>query len=392
RISGIPPIINEFVKEITNAIYYHGYGAMFSLARSWSQTFFYGTYVDLIDFAEEIKRFFDRETVQLAADALIAFLDQLIVYHWQQNYQGAAHGLSIFMPEDTEFLSNYVNRVGVIAGMDWQEDTQWDNLIDLYRRQGLYLPLEPIWLHLDEQSDVYPLAPNTRRVFKIVISPKAFYEFKCSNTQGDVDIQIMHMNAGFLGGSCLINPDDGNMECCRFYLEPGIYYIFVIGKDTASEFSIEVNQYKPKTLSCNVPFTSSGGTPNGDGNGHFIQNLSHYFQAQLPKGNYSIHVDNTATTNYQLTIYDESKTELFYQPSPGFGQQITLGINITSDQPIPIIFEVTGSEGTGTFTIEVRDLNGQCSTVGIPLLFTFLLSAVCFVILKINKKHHAGSI
>ncbi|MFX1535542.1 MAG: clostripain-related cysteine peptidase [Promethearchaeota archaeon] len=396
NISNILPVINNFIEEISYAISELDYDFMLYIARMRSYDFFEGAFVDLYDFAEKIRCFFDLETVRLAAAELIAFLEKLIVYNWQHSSSnGGAHGLSIFMPfTDSSytrtFLFNYANQVGfVFSGMDWLEDSQWDEFVEIYRLQGLYG--SPPYLFFGESTNNLAIAQNDCQVFMTYLWHKTVYEFNCTATYGDVDIQVARFDAigniTFVGESSLINPDDGITECCRFLLRtPDLYYIIVLGRATMSTFRIEFNKYSPRNLACNVPQTASGGTCGGDGNGHFIQDLPHYFRVELPKGNYSIILSNSVTTNYQLTVYDELWTELFYRSPAGFGQIITLDYNNTSEQPIVFILEIIGFEGAGAFTIEVSETHTKTARMGTAFLSPLLLAGIFLVAAALNLR------
>ncbi|MFX0063684.1 MAG: clostripain-related cysteine peptidase [Candidatus Hermodarchaeota archaeon] len=364
KIKQILPVFNNFVNEMISALSTSNYYCfLFALARQHTQFFLLGDWIDLIDFIKNVKRLIDLETIHLAGDELIAVLNQVIVYNWQHwLYDGAANGLSIFLPNNSEVLSNYVNQVGMCSnfeGMDWLEDSDWDDFIDLYLQRQLYIRPSTLPLNLGNQTQDYILAQNAAQVFNFsLIAMIGFYEIKSTIATRDVDIQVMRYNNmnnfGFIGGSYLINPVDGTTETCRFILTSGRYYVFVHGRASTSTYSLEVNMYEPLNLTCNEPLTASGGTPEGDGNGHFRQDLAHYFQIELPTGNHSIVLRNSATTNYQLQIYNAySYSPVLISQPPGFGNTTPIVYNNTRDQWELIRIEVLGLEGVGNFTIEV---------------------------------------
>ncbi|MFX1253303.1 MAG: clostripain-related cysteine peptidase [Promethearchaeota archaeon] len=365
KIKLILPMFNNFVKEMISALSTsNDYQFLFALARQNIQYFLDGDWIDLIDFIKKVKSLIDLETIQLAGDELIAVLNQVIVYNWQHwRYGGAANGLSIFLSNNSQVLSAYVNQVDMCSsfeGMDWLEDSDWDDFIDLYIHRQLYRSPStlPLPLNLGKQTRDYNLAQNAAQVFELSLISTRFYEIKSTIARGDVDIKVMKYNTindfRFAGGSYLINPVDGTTETCRFILGSGKCYVFVYGRASASTYSLTVNMYEPLNLTCNEPLTASGGTPEGDGNGHFRQDLAHYFQIELPTGNHSIILRNSATTNYLLKIYNSySYSPVLISQPPGFGNITTIVYNNTKDQWEIIRIEVLGLEGVGNFTIEV---------------------------------------
>jgi hypothetical protein len=398
-ISDILPFFNDFAEQLTYTISELNYGSFRSLVRENSFEFFYGDYVDIEAFAINVKSIIPYEPLQLAVDELVDFLNDLVVYNWQhQQYQGSANGLMVYLPFGENIaeppsirIRNYVERLDALAGMDWQDDSYWDEFLAIYRQKGLYYFLEDSpWLNLGEPTTSYTLAENSFQFFTVFLLKKDIYESYCPITSGDVDIHIIYVGISdirFIGRSSLINPDDSSAECCRFYRQPGLFnhYIIVEGKASTSTFTIEIDVYNPQNLACNIPQTASGGTSGGDGTGHFIQDLPHYFRTELSKGNYSIILTNSENTDYQLTIYDDSGSELYYLPTAGLGQTITLNYNHTEEELVVFILEVLGFEGAGAFTIEVRD-NIHTSKTGLSFLSSVLLSVL--LLFSISLRRH----
>ncbi|MFX1508015.1 MAG: clostripain-related cysteine peptidase, partial [Promethearchaeota archaeon] len=302
------PYINNFTNKLTYVITELGYEALFVWIRKTCRDFFGGDFVDLITFIEKIKSFINYEPLKRVADELVYFLEQLVAYNWQHRfYQGAARGISIFLPytygyEPSSMLNNYVNQIGVFEGMDWPRDSQWDEFLELYWYQGYYnVQPDPPRFSLGDQTDEFSLTQAEGKLFRIRIWQETIYEFTCQVFSGDIDMQVLS-SEGYIGGSYLINPVDSSTECCRFYLPSGSYYIFLKGKSSNSSCAIEVNQFPPQNLSCNIPHTFFGGTKQGDSTGHHIQDLYHYFQVEVGRANYTIVLRNSEKANYQLTI------------------------------------------------------------------------------------------
>lgn len=357
-ITDVIPYINNFADKLTYVLTEFGYETLLSWIRKTSHDFFGGDFVDLITFTEKIKSFTNYEPLKRVTNELVCFLEQLVAYNWQQSsHQGAARGISIFLPysyrqEIFYMLNNYVNQIGVFEGMDWQRDSQWDEFLELYWRQSYYVVQpDPPRLLLGDQTDEFSLTQAEEKLFRIRIWQETIYEFTCQISSGDIDMLVLS-SEGYIGGSYLINPDDGSTECCRFYLPRGSCYIFLKGKGPNSSCTVEVNQFTPQNLSHNTPYSVLGGTKQGDSNGHYIQDLYHYFQVEIGNGNYTIVLRNSEDANYQLTIYNYSWTQIFSFEPAGYGKAITLNYNSTNNVSI-LYFEVIGLEGAGSFTIEI---------------------------------------
>jgi hypothetical protein len=358
-ITDVIPYINNFTDKLTYFLTEFGYETLFSWLRKTSHDFFGGDFVDLITFTEKLESFTNYEPLKRAASELVNFLEQLVAYNWQDSsHQGAARGISIFLPysdRDNTFymLNNYVNQIGVFEGMDWQRDSQWDEFLDLYWRQSYYVVQpDPSRLLLGDQTDELSLNQTEEKLFRIKIWREAIYQFTCQISSGDIDMLVLS-SEGYIGGSYLINPDDGSTECCRFYLPRGSSYVFLKGKSHNSSCTVEVNQFLPQNLSCNTPHIVFGGTKKGDSNGHYIQDLNHYFQVEIGKGNYTIVLRNSDGVNYQFIIYNSSWTQILsFEPS-GYGKTDSLNYHSTNNETL--YFEVFGLEGAGNFTIEIID-------------------------------------
>ncbi|UCG00828.1 MAG: hypothetical protein JSW11_14560 [Candidatus Heimdallarchaeota archaeon] len=403
RIDDVIPYINNFAEQLTYVLTELGYKPLFSWVRKNTPDFFGKDFVDLINFAEKMNSCSNYEPLQIAANELVIFLKQLVVYNWQHSsYIGAANGISIFLPYTNKnftyyILDNYVNQRGPFEGMDWQRDSQWDEFLELYLSQSYYLAQpSPYRLFLGEKTEEFTLNQDEGKLFRIGGCQKSTYEFTCNILSGDVDMQVLSVD-GHLGGSYLINPEDGSTENCRFYLPYGSYYLFLRGKIPVSSYTVEVNQYLPQNLSCNTPYRASGGTRQGDSTGHFIQDLHHYFQVEIGKGNYTIILSNSETANYQLTLYDDSWIQLLLCKPAGFGQAFTLNYTSTNSETV-LYFEVVGLEGAGSFTIEINDgmstlsseessrlPNTSTSESSCGFLYSFVI--LIGIILTFQKKH-----
>ncbi|MFX0013701.1 MAG: clostripain-related cysteine peptidase [Promethearchaeota archaeon] len=357
-ISEIIPYINNFTDKLTYCLTELAYEKLFLWIRESSLDFFGDEFVDLITFTEKITSFTNYEPLKRVANELVHFLEQLVAYNWQQSsYQGAARGISIYLPYTSRqeifyMLNNYVDQIGVFEGMDWQRDSQWDEFLELYWRQSYYIVQPgPSRLPLGDPTDEFSLSQAEGKLFRIRFWQEAIYEFTCRISSGDIDMLVLSSER-YIGGSYLINPNDGSTEYCRFYLPRDTYYIFLTGIGSNSSCTMEVNQFYPQNLSCNTPYRFFGGTKQGDSTGHFIQDLHHYFRVEMGKGNYTIVLRNSELANHQLTIYDNSWIQILSFEPAGYGKTITSNYNSTNNVTI-LYFEVIGLEGAGSFTIEI---------------------------------------
>ena len=182
-----------------------------------------------------------------------------------------------------EFIDQYVNGLGFCSGMDWQSATLWDEFLTFYVDNSFHTSsIEPESLTLDETKEDCSIQKNSIKMYQIYLLQKSIYEFSCQITSGDIDIKVMKYDSvgtyELLGGSYLVNPEDGTTESCRFYLQYGSYFILVYSNISISNYDVIVRKCVPIDLVCNSPYTLSGGSINGDAQGHFKQDLYHYFQ------------------------------------------------------------------------------------------------------------------
>jgi len=389
KLLEIPDLINPFLSELMITLDEGYYDNIFKLSRELSYDFYDGNWIDFISLVDNIIYFLDHPSLNLAGMELLEFLDLLILYNWQHHsYHGNARGVTIFIPSDSiayELINDYVDGISFCSGMDWLSDTLWDEFLTFYKDNYLYTSyIEPPMLSLDEVEEDCTIQENAIKLYRINIWQNSIYEFYCSISTGDVDIKVIEYdfsgNYELVGGSYLINPTDGSAEFCRFRLETGFYLIKVQCKNLASIFNLVVRKSNFVELVCNSPYTSTGGSMNGDDQGHYKQDLNHYFQIAIPYGNNTIRITNSEFANYQLTIFNELWSTLFFLPAKGSGDVLILMYNHTSENPITIILEVCGYEGVGDFTIEIKNpleptpkmtVNIWFFTFFIPIIFAF---------------------
>ncbi|MBD3189286.1 MAG: hypothetical protein GF308_01510 [Candidatus Heimdallarchaeota archaeon] len=405
KISGMIPVLNNFVSNITYAISSLNYSYMHYLARSETRSFFDGAFVDLRNYAQKVSYFIQMEEVVMNADALIAYMDQLVYYNWQHSsYKGTAYGITIFLPFSEysvteERIYEYINCSGLFAGMDWQSANDWASFVDFYYQEyHLVNPPNPPKLIKGQSSSLTTLKEKAHLEFSISLYGEDVYEFNCSIISGDVDIQIaasFGKGLEYLGQSALVNSADGMIETVRQFLTSNTYYIFITGQASSSTFTIEVNQYTPKNITLATPVSSFGGSQQGDNAGHFIQDIYHYFWVHLPKGEYSISLNNSATANYQLVIYDLAWSKLAYQEPLGLGSGFITYYNNTLEASQTIILEIVGFEGSGEFTIEIQQKNLNSQKVGLGMntqIFALLNVLFGFLVIRVllTRKNAKG--
>ncbi|NHJ87826.1 MAG: hypothetical protein FK734_20355, partial [Asgard group archaeon] len=393
KLLEIPGIINPFISELITILESNYYDEIFALSRDLTFDFYDENWVDLVALIKNIIFFLDKPSLNLVGNELLELLDQIIIYNWQHpNYAGNANGLTIFLPDGSNsiyFFEDYCDASSFCSNMDWQTDTLWDEFIGFYCENKLYLKnVEPQSLILEENKVDCSLEQNFVQIFRLNLWQKSFYEFTCSISSGDVDFKVMKFDfTGFyelFGGSFLINPDDGITEECRFKLETGFYYILVYGIASTSIYDLVVKECDPINLVCNLPITSSGGSINGDAQGHFKQSLNHYYQIDIPYGNNTIILSNSDSANYQLTIYDDEWRILFFIPAKGLGETLILAYNQTNENPSTFLLEVSGYDGSGEFTIEIKNPNEPTPKINFYFGHIFIIIPIILFISKIK--------
>ena len=399
RLLDIPEIINSFVSELITTLNVGYYDDIFTFIRDISFDFYDGNWVDFISIIDSIHYFLDNPSLNLAVEEFQDFLNQLILYNWQHHsYFGNARGITIFMPcgpSSSELIDEYVNGLGYCAGMDWQTDTLWDEFLTFYLDNNLHtINIELQMLNLEEIKKDCSIQQNSIQIYRINLWQNAIYEFYCPIITGDIDIKVIEFDLSgtyeTIGGSYLINPDDATDEYCRFHLETGFYLVLVYSYDLSSTFDLVVRKCEPNELVCNSPKTSTGGSINGDEQGHYKQDLNHYYQIALPYGNNTITLTNSETANYQLTIYSEFWGILFYLSATGLGEVLTLQYNQTSDNPITLILEICGYSGVGDFTIEIGNPNEPTPKMTFVWQFIFFLPIIITISRKRITKRKLG--
>jgi len=388
KMAQIVPIMNNLVGNLTEAINDYDYYYMFYLSRSATRSFSDGAFVDLKHLAMKINYYIHLEDLAETTANLILALDELIAYNWQhESYQGTAHGIAIFMPVTTYQLPtdacyDYANRTGTFAGMDWQVHTSWGEFLRAYYDYSdLSPPNSPQMVAKGTETSTYLLDQNYHKEFIVSISSEAVYEFNMFLSSGDIDFEI---GASFSQGiviiarSWLINPDDGKIETCRLLLSPNIYYIFIQGMAASSAFTILIDEYEIPTIELNTLETTGGGSSEGNPTAHYIQDLGHYYTINLNIDQFTFVLNNTATTDYQIVIYDENWNEIASQAPVSIGSDIILEYNCTI--AMIVFIEIYSTVGSGNFTFEIQGTPTKRNGLSSLSLLSIFISANAIIL------------
>jgi hypothetical protein len=399
KLLEIPGVFNDFVSVLMTKLEEGNYDEIFAFSREQALQFYDGCWVDLINLVENVIYFLDSPELTCIGEDLLEFMEQLIAYNWQhQRFAGNANGVTIFMPynvESYEFFEMYCQGQGFCSDMDWQTATLWDEFLDYYWENRICsIVVEPSMLDLGEIIEGCQIEQSELQLFRINLWRTSIYEFACTIVSGDVNFRVMEYNLNrqfeMIGGSYLVNPDDGKTELCRFRLQSGFYFIFVYGNASTTNYEIEVRECEMTELVCNSPITQSTGSMNGDSLGHFKQDLYHYYIVEMPAGNYTISLTNSETTNCQLKIYNESWTLVHFLPSDGNREVSSIVFNQTSEDSLKFIIEIFWINGSGEFTLEVNNQNNPTPNtqndptpiIEVTLLIVFLTLSSSAVLLR----------
>ena len=383
KMGQLVPIMNNLVGNLTEAINDYDYYYMLYLSRSATRSFAEGAFVDLKDLALKINYYIHLENLAETTVNLILALDELIAYNWQhESYQGKAHGIAIFMPVTSYQLPidacyDYANRTGTFAGMDWQVHTSWGEFLRVYYDYAnLAPPSGPQMVAKGTETSTYFLDQNYHKEFIVNILTEGVYEFNMFLSSGDVNFDIgasFSQGIVIVGRSWLINPDDGMIETCRLLLTPNIYYIFIQSMAASTAFSILIDKYEIPTIELNTLESTGGGSSEGNPSAHYIQNLCHYYTINLNIDQFTFVLNNTATTDYQIFIYDENWNEIASLVPISIGSDIVLEYNCTSI--MIVIIEIYSTVGSGNFTFEIQGTPTKRNGLSSLLLLSIFISA-----------------
>ncbi len=381
KIDQIMTHLDDLATNLSYGLSNYNYKYLLYQARSASRAFSNGAFVDIVDLCEKINNLFINTKLNSVATALIDAVEDAVFSNWQHtSYLSTAHGLSIFypitdyqLPENV--MNNYADRTAHFTGMDLQQDNQWGEFIRLcYNIYSLVAPEYPDFISLETQTQ-NTITENYIDTYLISIQEEEVYELSCIIESGDADIYLSTVTSSgysIIIGSSLVNPDDGSIELCRRFLPAAVYTIIVLGVGPSSQYSFDISAYTIPALDVKDQQNTTGGSVYGE-DGHFIQDLHHYYTVDLKKDIYSIILNNSATTNYLINIYSLD-WELLDSLSPaGYGNGLQLLFNSTEE--MTIIIEVYAFEGAGSFELVVLSSKG----LGFSMVAALLLSVTAIL-------------
>lgn len=398
KIDSAVTVFNNFSTILTNFIENENFGYTFYLARTSSRTFFDTHFVDIIDLAYKIEYLSNIELIDEVCLSLIAVIEELVIYNWQHSsYSGTAYGMSIFLPTTdsqlpTGAMYDYADQVGVFSGMDWQTDTNWGEFVrDCYDQYHLTQPENPPSYHIGARTETINLGLNDHLQYFVYVQDTAIYDFSLSVTSGDIDFQIgTFTSSGFeiLGVSNLVNPSDGNQEHIRLSLQKQYHYIFIQGKSADCSFTLYSQRYYIPTIAMQTPYNYSSGSLEGDDSGHYQQTVYHYYLIELPVDSLSFIINNSATSNYEVSITFLTIDLLLHAEPVGAGNAIVIDFDCSAETTACII--IVNVDGYGSFQLYVDGtMNYIVGLNPIQLVSLFIFGLIVLrgtQFLKLKKK------
>ncbi|MHA1124142.1 MAG: clostripain-related cysteine peptidase [Candidatus Heimdallarchaeota archaeon] len=399
EIDDVATAFDSFSTVVIDAIKNRNFGYPFFLARGSSTVFFDNRFVDIIHLAEQVKYFGNLQSITDVCDSLIEAVDDAVLYNWQHSsLDGNANGMSVFLPIsdfniDGSTMYAYANRTGIFTGMDWQAATLWGEFIrDYYDHYQLTAPANPEIISLGSEIQTHSLGLNNHIQYMVYLPENGIYDFSCSITSGDVNFLVIATSGdgsvNVLGKSNLINPDDGNTERVRLSLSKKYHYIFIQGNSADSAFTFKSKRYYRPTISMQTPYNYTGGSLAGDISGHYQQTLYYCYQIELPVDTITFILNNSATSNYEVTI-TFSGIELVLHSGPvGQGNSIQIDYDCTTE--IVAYITIVGVDGHGSFRLFVDGtMNHKAGLNTLQLISLFALGLIVIQgtkFLKLKKK------
>ncbi|MFW9922859.1 MAG: clostripain-related cysteine peptidase [Candidatus Thorarchaeota archaeon] len=392
KMDYIIPIVSDFVDCLEILISDKNCEYLYYISRLAAQTFLDGSAVDLIQFLGKIKYYIPTsELSQIASELLLALEDIIITNYQHSSYYTNANGLSIFLPSNSYYISietieAYTSISDAFQNIDWLSETEWDEFIlFLLNTFNLEEPDIPELLTLRTNTEEVMISKDYFKEYYVYIPKSGIYEFNCFVVFGDVDFRIAVKDDNiykFIAKSSLFNPNDATTEVCRMYFASGIYYLFIQGQADSSSYLLNALSYTIPEIETNKQYQISGGSMYGEEDGHFKQDLRHYYLMDLRKDSYTIFLNNTDDANYQISIYDEEWNLLKRKIPSGLLNDLTIEFNIT-DSSIYYI-EVYSLFGSGECILEIRA--ERSNNLGNSFIFSSLIVLLIFSILGFSKK------
>ena len=397
-IDSVVTVFNDFTTIISDFIENENFGYIFYLARLASRSFYDTHFVDIIDLAQQVEYLSNIALIDDICFSLINLMEDLIIFNWQHaSYSGTAYGMAIFLPFTdyllpTGAMYDYADRIGAFSGMDWQVNTNWGEFVrDCYDNYQLTQPENPETYNIGARTETINLGLNEHLQYLVYVQDEAVYDFSCSITSGDVDLQIIafgDVGIDVLGVSNLINPDDGIVEHIRMKLYNKYHFIFIQGKAVDTSFTLYSQRYNVPTIAMQTPYNYSSGSLEGDITGHYQQTVYQYYQLELPADSLTFILNNSATSNYELTITFSTIDLILHSDPVGPGNSIVIYYNCSAETTVTII--IVGVDGYGSFQLFVDGTqNYKIGFSSLQLISLFILGLIVIQgmqFLKLKKK------
>jgi len=393
------PLVKNLVGNLTHAITNYEYSYIIIMfARRNSRIFSDGVFVDFQHFLEMLILNTELPGLEETCEQLLVQLEKIILYNWQHNsFLGTANGLSIFFPITTYQLPtgamyDYANKTRWFAGLDWSSASGWGEFMRLcYDTYQLIPQNDPSLLTLGEETNEQVLNAYCHEEYSVFNDEEDIYEFQLNIQSGDADLYLAGgatYQLQLFGTSALVNPLQGQNETIRLFLTKGKYYLFIQCNAQATTYTILGQRYQPLEAKVNTTITASGGSSAGDATGNFVQELHHYFSMNLVVDNYTVLLNNSATSAYQIIIYALNWTVLASFTTATLGE--TISFTFDSLAPMTIIIEVYATEGAGSFSLQILGkVPTESQGFGFALSSLIMFSAlfIAFLSFKRRKNH-----
>ncbi len=120
--------VDNLATALSNGLADHH--AEIATARANTQEFFYPTYIDLYDFADQVKQEVNDATIDAAATAVMNAVNGAVIHEQHGTSWPGAHGISIYFPEsDLGYDNNYDGNTG---WLQFTANTFWDEWLHLF--------------------------------------------------------------------------------------------------------------------------------------------------------------------------------------------------------------------------------------------------------------------
>ena len=259
-IAQVASSLDAFSTELSSAYALHG--AQVQQARSRSEHFEYEMFVDLYDFAHEV-RLAAGPALTNAADQLLQAIDGAVLSETNGNLRPGAHGLAIYFPD----VISDLNLVGYRTDASLTKNTSWDEFLNLYfngggggggsddfEDDGTYLLAKQLMLDLPQYRSIGDGGADLDWTYFLLSSPNDVV-VQTSGVSGDTELFLFE-EANVTSPPLAYDDDGGVAYFSRILaqLPAGKYYVKVgeYGGDA------EIDSYQ---LSVSIPSAADGYEP-----------------------------------------------------------------------------------------------------------------------------------